>query len=1533
MDVAMTRQWRKRVRRRLAMALSAVLVGSLVQATGAVASDPSAGRPDVVQADKPVAGHPVKVTPRKADPAAQTPRSAPAAAWPVAGHASASVPTVDTGAAARAPLGGLPVALRAPHPLRPTPGDTNNTGPAPVAAAEITVEGQAAAARAGVDGMLLTARRTDNAAQPGSVGLEIDYGRFAQAYGGGYGSRLRLVQLPACALTTPGEARCRTGVPVAAVNDTAGHTLTATAVTLPAAKADSSTDGQAVVLAATAGSSSDSGDYSATSLSPSATWQTSLNTGDFSWSYSMPAPAVPGNLAPTVGVSYSSGTIDGRTSTTNNQSSWTGDGFDLWPGYIERGYKSCSDDGAPTTNGVKPLDECWGYDNATLSLNGKGGELIPAGTNTWKLKQDDGTRVEKLNGSSTDARDNGDNNQEYWRVTTTDGTQYYFGYNKLPGWSTGNETTDSTWTVPVYGNDAGEPCNGSTFAASWCQQAWRWNLDYVVDTHGDAIAYYYNPETNSYGRDLTAAADTPYTRGGTLDRIEYGLRSNAMYSAKPLAKVAFGSSERCLPVSGVTCAPDTIDTQSSYWYDTPWDQNCKAGTDCTTFAPTFWTRNRLTSVTTKVLNSGGTYTDVDSWALNHVWGMADINYQLLLDSIQHTGKSATPNITLPKVTFTYHQDANRLDKAGDGTAPFIKARLSTVVDESGGQIDVNYSAADCDWNNLPTPESNTTRCYPQYYTASGDIDPSLQWFNKYVVDSVTLTDRTNASPEMITKYAYLDDAAWHYDDDDGLTKEKYKTWSQWRGYRHVRVQTGGTSGMDSQTDHYFLRGMNGDRLNTGGGTKNVTLDNGEGTTLTDWEALPGFEYRTETYSGPSGRILAKTVNHGWFHQTASRTRSWGTTMANLTGTDAAQAFTSLDDGAGQNWRQTLTKNTFENTAGRTIQVNDLGDTKVSTDDRCIRTSYLGNTGANLLAFPSRAETVAVNCDTTPKRATQVISDVRFAYDGSSYTAAPTKGDPRYTATLKSHDGTTGTYLESGASYDQYGRQLSITDLTANVTATNTGTPTRATRTDGRTTTTAYTPSTGIPTSMAVTTPRADPAVPTSTLTTTTTLDPLRGLQTTGLDPNNRRTDNTYDALGRILKTWLPDRSKANNQTPNVERTYTVTDNAPVVVGTKTVNNDGSQDTSYLIYDGFLRPRQAQAPGPNGGSLVTDTFSDERGLTSKEFAPYYMTSAPSQTLIGLDQALSVETQTWHTYDGLGRETRQKQVAGNGDGGAVLATTTTTYGGDRVTVVPPVGGTTTTTLFDARGQTTELWQHHTPAPTGTPDKTTYGYTPAGELASITDADGNVWSYTYDQFGRRKQANDPDTGTTTTAYDDRGRVMTTTDSSSSGNTLAYVYDGLGRKTELHANSTTGTKLASWAYDTVAGAKGQLASSTRYDNGNSYTSTVNIYDALYRPTRSTVSIPIAEGALAGSYQFNTKYNPDGTLMSTGYPAEGALPGESVAVTYDSVHRPTKVTGTSTYLTDTLHSYTGKPEQYELATTSGSTRGSLPPTSGAHSD
>ncbi|MFB6568796.1 polymorphic toxin-type HINT domain-containing protein [Streptomyces noursei] len=1512
---------RRRLRRRLAVGLAAALTGSLLTALSPAAqpatSGASAGRPDP---GRPVPGADgLRVKPRKLSAGPRTPQERPKSAWPEPGTATLPVTGATTTTPSKSSADGA-TAL----PLTLTPGRQRTAAVAKGRAAadaavpetvDVRVLERSKARQAGVDGMLFTLQPAGKAAaapaRPAPVQARLDYTAFAGAYGGGYASRLRLVELPACAVTTPEKPACRTSTPLATQNDTERHTLTASAVPMRS--------GAPTVLAAVGDDKGVKGDYKATSLAPSATWNTSLNTGDFTWSYDMPVPEVPGGLKPKVGLSYSSGAIDGRTGGTNNQGSWAGDGFELWPGFIERRYKPCSDDGEKHADGNKPGDLCWAYDNAFLSFNGRAGELVPAGKDQWKLQTDDGTRIKRL--TSTD-RDNGDNDNEYWELTDTTGTRYYFGYHKLPGWATGKETTDATWTAPVFGNNSGEPCNKSTFKDSWCQQAWRWNLDYVVDPHGSAIAYYYDKETNTYGRDLDKDSGTPYTRGGSLKRIEYGRSAGDLYTGKPLAQVTFTSAERCLPETGVTCAADTIDAKGFYWYDTPWDLNCKAGTACDQgrFSPTFWTRKRLTGVSTEVLKDG-VLTPVDSWALTHRWGKADVDYQLELDSVQHTGRTATTPITLPKTTFAYTQLANRLDKTGDGYAPYVKDRLSHVADEYGGQINVNYSEPACSFAGLPTPESNTTRCFPQFIGGSASDDMEQSWFNKYVVTSVTTTDRTGGAPDQVTRYGYLGDAAWHYDDDDGLTKEKFKTWSQWRGYGQVRVQTGGqgtaADAMKTQQDTYFLRGMDGDRKTTSGGTKavSVTLPDGEGEPLTDDASAAGFAYKTVTYSAPGGKVLAKTVSRPWHHETAKKVRDWGTVTANFTGTASARAFTSLDDGAGAKWRTTTTASTYDTVAGRVTEVSDRGDDATTDDDRCTRTTYATNTDSNILNLPARVETVAAECGTSPDRAKDVLADVRTAYDAGAYGAAPTKGDPTAVATLKSHDGTTATYLESTTGYDDYGRPQKTTDLTADVTAIGTSAPTRTPRTDGRTTTTTYTPATGFPTQTVTTTPPANPQDPTTAQTTTTELTPLRGLPTATVDTNGKRTVMAFDALGRSTKVSLPDRS--STALPTYQFDYYVEEGKPAAVATRTLNTTGtSQLVSYTLYDGYLRARQTQAPGPDGGRLISDTFYDERGLATKAFAPYYSTGAPARDVFKPADALGVESQTWQTYDGLGRETESRQVAGNGEGGKVLAVTRTTYGGDRTTVIPPEGGTATTTVIDARGQTTGLLQHRTRDAGAPADTTRYTYTPAGKLAQVTDPAGNNWSYAYDQRGNQIQADDPDKGVLKNTYDDRSQLTTTEDAN--GAALASVYDGLGRKIELHDKTADGTLRAKWVYDTVAKSKGQLAESTRYVDGKPYTTKTTQYDTLYRPQRVSVVIPDSEGKLAGTYEATTAYYTNGLPKARSMSQVGTLLGKGWNYSYaNDTLRLTSVFGDG-IRSDATYNLVGQPLTYRIGTSTG---------------
>jgi RHS repeat-associated protein len=1394
--------------------------------------------------------------------------AAPTVAWPAAAVAQIEVrdavatsnplavgPEIvgSTGSVTPARAGGMPVGVA------PTAGS-----PAPTRV-RLEVLPREASARAGVAGPVLRVARADSGQAAAPVRVTLNYRDFADAYGGDFGSRLRLVRLPDCALTTPDITGCRTATPLRSTNNTATDTVSADVLAAGTAGGG--------VYALMAGETSSQGSYAATKLAPSSKWSVAPSSGAFSWSYPLRTPPTPGGLVPQVAFSYSSQSVDGRTAATNNQGSWIGEGFGYEPGYIERRYKPCADDGHETS-----ADQCWAFHNATVVLEGSSGELIKDASGRWRMTTDSDWRIEALAGAT-----NNDDNGEYWRITTTDGTQYSFGLNQLPGWTNGKEETNSAWTVPVYGDDSGEPCYNATFANAWCKQAWRWNLDYVKDVHGNVTSYFYGRESNWYARGARTDVDgTEYHRGGWLKRVDYGQRDNAVYTTNAPARVVFDTAERCLPSGTITCAASQLtDATANHWPDVPWDRNCAPETHCKLdqASPSFWTRKRLTKITTQI-RSATDWVPVDSWSLDHwLTDNADGSKTLWLNKITHAGHVGG-TASVPAVQLIGEQLPNRIDKPDDNIDNLIRFRVNTIITDTSGQIHVDYEDPDCSASNLPAAGESTRRCYPVKWNPSNG-NPLTDWFHKYVVREVKETDRTGGAPDMVTRYEYLNGTAWRKAKPDGITKSEYLTWGEWRGYGKVRITRGDGQFMTTKTEHVYMRGMDGDPQ-PAGGTRDITVSDSTGGSYDDTDEFGGHELETTVYNGSA--VVSKSINVPWLHETGTNTIDGGPSRRSVyVKPGSTRTYVALEAGG---FRQAKVEYTYDTSHGRLIATNDLGNVAENTDDRCSRSYFADSLTAWIYSLPSRTETVAVNCGATPNRATQMISDSRTFYDGGTFGSTPTKGDPTHTEKLASHNGTTATYVTvADSTFDQWGRPLTVKDAAAS------------------TTTTVYTHTNGLITKKEETGPIS------TAWKTTTEYAPAWGLPTAQVDFNSKRADLEYDALGRLTNVWLPDRSKAQGLTPSIKYGYKLVADQPVAVKTEKIRIDGGYSVQYELYDGLLRPRQIQAEGPENGRLVTDTYYGGTGQIVKFNDAYHAAGAPTDQIMGVDNG-EVDGQTLYQYDGADRVTAQIFAVA----GEEKWRTTTSYGGDRVHSDPPAGGVPTTMISDALNRTTELWQYKGSAPTGAHDTTTYTYTPTGQMATLTDPAGNVWRHTYDQRGRKIESKDPDTGTTTYRYDDLDRLTYTKDGR--GAELTTAYDKLGRKTDLYQGATTsGTKLARWTYDTIA--KGQLYSSIRIVNGKNYAVVYPLRDALYRPLKVQYIIPSEPGAeqLARTYEFTTSYNRDGTVQGLGLPEAGGLPAEAVVYNYDDLQRPTSMTGLTPYVSQPIYGQTGELLQLQLTT------------------
>lgn len=1430
--------------------------------------------------------------------------------WPTPGVASVTVPARLSGqhpADRPQRAGGLPVLI----------------GPAGHAAAvagsaaplRVQVHDQASAARARVAGVLFSVQRASAAG--GQLAVTVDYSGFANAGGANYGQRLRLVQLPACALSTPTVAACQVQTPVTASNDTRHQLLTTTlsSTASPAATPHSSPAsanppaqptlatpaGSRVVLAAVAGPSGSNGSFTATSLAPSGSWSVSGSSGSFTWSYplTLPPAAAGSDVTPAVALTYNSGTVDGRIASTNNQPSWVGEGWDYSPGYIERTYRSCSDDTSLPAASKTP-DACWAGQVVTMSLGGSTTALVrDDSTGAWHPQADDGSRVQLVGAGP------GGYQGEYWKITSTAGVAYYFGRDSLPGGGAGN--TNATWTEPVYGAHPADPCNNpSGFASSSCTQAWRWNLDYVVDPHGNAAAYYYTAETNYYGAD-NATAPVAYTRGGYLKEIDYGLReeSGSLGAAPAPERVSFAVSERCIPSGTITCDPAQFTAaNASHWPDTPQDQQCAATGSCTNHAPTFWTRKRLTTISTAYA-TGSSYTSVDSYKLVQSFPTSG-DPELRLESITRIGYAADGSaITLPTVSFVSQLMDNRV--AGYNAQPAMQHwRLSQINTETGEKITVGYQQAGraaplCTASSVPAdPSQDSKECFPVYWTPPYNSTPILDYFHKYVATEVDQFDANGTAPTRITTYTYLGAPAWHYDDNE-ITKPANRSYGQFRGYLQVQTRTGNPNHVSNGTvDAWTLstatyyRGMDGDRL-PGGQTRSATVTDSLGETVPDTNQYADTAREVQSFNGDTTTQLATTITTPTaVGITATRARSGLPDLtAVLVRTAITRSYTTLAAGGTRN---TQTSYGYDGTGRRTQRT----DTGTGVPALCTTTRYAENTTSWIRDRVSETIASAQTCPANGSAPIPVLRDTRSYYDGSNTLGTVTSaGDATETDTATSGVDPSIHWAISTASYDPLGRTLSTTVAAAPG--------------DNRTTSIAYTPADGGPLTQTVTTNPLGQA-------STTVVDPGRGVSTETRDVAGHPTNASYDPLGRLTAVWRPGQTKGSTPA-TATYSYQYGPAAPLAVTSKTLVDPGNGSTpgyitSISIYDAFGQLRQTQADAVGGGRVITDSYPDSHGWITATNNHWYTTGTPSTTPITTAQS-GIEDSTRTGYDGAGRPLLTTEYKGT----TATWSTRTIYSGDRTTVIPPAGAVETTTITDARGHTSELDQWSSP-PTitgntisgGTATRTTYQYDPLGQQTQLSTPAGTpqaaTWSTSYDLAGRVISKTDPDTGTTDSSYDDAGELTATTDAN--GQTLAYRYDPLGRKTGEYAdNIIAGTQLAGWSYDSLQ--TGKPTAATRYTATGNYTTAVTGYDTAGNPTGTATTIPASQGNLAGTYTTSATWTST-HLTATQTPAPGgSLPTETIYNKYDNFGEPTAETSSNAYVSASSYSPYGEANQYTL--------------------
>jgi RHS repeat-associated protein len=898
---------------------------------------------------------PVRSHASRAEPLPTMPGHAPGnPTWPSPASTVVELPSAaglrGEGAAS---VGGLPVRVRSlvdeSRPGRPAPGPSK---------VRVEVLDRASAQRVGSP-LALRVSRADGGPATAKVNVRIDYNRFRHAYGGAWAARLGLRQVPSCGLSAGAAARggC-VGVPLVADNDFKAGILSAD-VNLTAVSAD----GVSILAVTGSGAAASLGTFAKTDLKASYAWNAGTNAGNFTFSYPMKVPPVPGELEPAVALSYASQAVDGQTASENVQSGPIGEGWALsGRGFIESTFRPCSQDQDHSPYWTNATDTCVRLENYQLSWSGASGELVPTGTpNVWRVASDDRSLVELitsgLGGLGT-----------HWRITTPDGTQWYFGRQRLPGWTAGARETKSVLSQHVWSNHTGEPClNTGSFYNSHCVMPYRWNLDYVVDAHGNSMSYWYERFTNLHGSAGGGWNELSYDRDAVLSRIEYGTRAGNETTATAPAVVEFTNGDRCLADCWNGSTPNYPN-----WPDSPWDLQCGAppcqstdyyGSLKPITGPTYWSSKRLVKVTTKVRTGGGTtYRPVDEWAFGHQFpGGTDVPV-LWLASVTRTGFDAAGNsASVPAMTFHGRRDRNRADYDPNASmADPQKYRIDSIDTETGGRIEVSYLPTNepaCTWwsgksqSEWPNYNHNASRCFMQYVTNRSGVS-AWSWWHKFVVDKVTERDMVGGSPAKETSYQYLMDGAaspsthplvlWTYSSNPwGTIKKAMNTW---RGYPTVITTVGPAGGPQTKTRRLYYRGVDRD---TGldpnqAFFRRATITDSLSATVDDHQALAGRVREEIVYDGATE--ISKTIHNWSVWQTAGGALpSWQTPPERVAYMSREASTKNLTKVLWDNsWRTTETVNTWDTDWGVLNQTDDQGDTATAADDACTRYTYARN---------------------------------------------------------------------------------------------------------------------------------------------------------------------------------------------------------------------------------------------------------------------------------------------------------------------------------------------------------------------------------------------------------------------------------------------------------------------------------------------------------------------------------------------------------------------------------------------------------------
>ncbi|MFG2847817.1 LamG-like jellyroll fold domain-containing protein [Kitasatospora sp. NPDC048296] len=383
--------------------------------------------------------------------------------------------------------------------------------------------------------------------------------------------------------------------------------------------------------------------------------------------------------------------------------------------------------------------------------------------------------------------------------------------------------------------------------------------------------------------------------------------------------------------------------------------------------------------------------------------------------------------------------------------------------------------------------------------------------------------------------------------------------------------------------------------------------------------------------------------------------------------------------------------------------------------------------------------------------------------------------------------------------------------------------------------------------------------------------------------NGYWTHNDLDAAGRVIATTTPPYANGTGRTATT--TYTTGSEPAADSGTVPAGLLASKTTAggaKATYGYFHNGDLAQVTDPAG--LVTKYAYDQLGRMTSHTV-YDSVTAPN----GLTTSV--------TYDGDGKFLTQTEppVTDRVTGAVHTEQTTFTYDPDEHPL--------TEVKADLTGKDATRTE-------------TFAYTPLGQLASKTDANGHIESYAYDAYGNRNAKTDANGTTIAYAYSPRGELLTSTLKGWIGDPTAP-----SPATDLVLNSKAYDPAGRLASDTDA--MGRTTSYTYYDDNavkteqrGDGTNSLQLHAFTYDAAGNRIS-DLTEAVTQHTFTIDAARRVTAEAVKVGLDANSQPIWRTTTTAYDAEDHPTSIsrtdsTGTLTAQTD----YTYDPMGRELTET-----------------